>query len=125
MNDDTAMVLLGNVRPKSRGRIHLRSADPADHPVIDPRYYSHPDDAKVALEAIKLAEKIVKSEPMRKFKMTETLAPHPLCKDEPLNSDSYFQCLIDHNSLTMYHPVGTCKMGPQQDRDAVVDPQLR
>ena len=49
-NVDTASILSTLVRPKSRGWIQLKSADPVDPPVIDPRYYSHPDDIQVMLE---------------------------------------------------------------------------
>ena len=122
---DTATIFVVLVRPKSRGRIQLRSADPADHPIIDPRYYSHPQDAKVMLEGFRFAEQVLKTESMQKVNISLFSTPYPPCKDHTIGSDAYWQCFIDQSSFTLYHPVGTCKMGPESDPEAVVDPQLR
>ena len=124
-DDDTASILVALTRPKSRGRIQLRSSDPTDHPIIDPRYYSHPEDGKVMLEAIRFAEKIIQTHSMRKMNTSMPSIPFPPCKAHPIGSDSHWQCFIDHLSFTVYHPVGTCKMGPLSDPEAVVDSQLR
>ena len=125
MNSDTAMILSTLARPKSRGRIQLRSADPYDHPIIDPRYYSHPDDAKVMLQALKFAQQVVETPSMQKLSMSLHSTPYSPCDDHQIHSDSYLECLIDHSSFTLYHPVGTCKMGREDDPEAVVDPQLK
>ena len=49
----------------------------------------------------------------------------PGCTAVPMWTDAYWECMIRHYSVTIYHPVGTCKMGPAWDESAVVDPQLR
>jgi len=112
------------VRPKSRGWIRLRSSDPTEHPLIDPKYYSHPDDVKVMLEAIRFAKETLDT-PVLKQLLSVYEVKHPNCKDIPADGDSYLECLIMHSTQTIYHPAGTCKMGPASDPDAVVDPQLR
>ena len=50
---------------------------------------------------------------------------HPSCLQYELDSDPYLRCLMEQMSMTLYHPVGTCKMGPRNDTEAVVDPRLR
>ena len=51
---------------------------------------------------------------------------HPVCAQQgDDNSDTYWECLIRHLTQTVFHPTGTCKMGPASDKGAVVDPQLR
>ena len=77
---NTAAIFVALARPKSRGRIQLRSADRADHPIIDPRYYSHPEDAKVMLEGICFAEQVIRTPAMQKFNVSLHPEPYPVCK---------------------------------------------
>jgi choline dehydrogenase-like flavoprotein len=122
---NTAAIFVALARPKSTGRIQLRSADPADHPIINPRYYSHPQDAQVMLEGIRFAEQVIRTPAMRKFNVSLHPEPYPACKHHIFDTDAYWKCYIDQSSFTIYHPVGTCKMGPEKDPEAVVDSQLR
>ncbi|MDE1167459.1 MAG: GMC family oxidoreductase N-terminal domain-containing protein [Pseudomonas sp.] len=106
-----------NLRPKSRGRVDIRSADPDQPPLIDPNYLSHPDDLKVAADAIRLTRDIVNAPALRAFGPKEYLPGAELTTQEQLHQAA---SLI---GTTIFHPVGTCRMGngPQD----VVDDQLR
>jgi choline dehydrogenase len=104
-------------RPDSRGSLTLRSADPADKPIIHANYLSDPRDQFVILEAAKLAQRLGRTRPFRDL-VEEELTPAPDVEDEA--------GLLDHirrTGTTVYHPCGTCRMG--SDERAVVDPQLR
>ncbi|XP_076334605.1 glucose dehydrogenase [FAD, quinone]-like isoform X2 [Tachypleus tridentatus] len=113
------------LRPKSRGYIKLRSADPHNPPVINPRYLTHPDDIRTLVEAMKISIDVGQSEPFRRFKarMFETVFPG--CERFPVLSDSYLECVARTYTITIYHPVGTCKMGDPSDPSTVVDSELR
>lgn len=115
------------LRPKSRGYLKLRSRNPYDHPLIDPRYLSHPHDVATIVEAMKLAIEIGVSKPFRdKFNSRLFGLPLPGCHAHQFLSDQYLECVARSLTWTIYHPVGTCKMGlGPADPTAVVDPQLR
>ena len=105
------------LRPKSRGFIGLQSADPLADPLIQPNYLSHPDDAKELIEGVKLARRIFAAPAFKDINGGET---------EPgaeVSSDADILANIRSRAETIYHPVGTCKMGG--DAMAVVDSQLR
>lgn len=104
-------------RPKSRGRIALRSADPLDTPLIDPRYMTHPYDLALQIEGFKAARDIAAREPLKSLIAAE-LAPGP-----PATGDAALEQHVRATSGCIWHPVGTCRMG--QGEDAVVDAQLR
>ena len=106
-----------NLRPKSRGRVDIRSANPDDAPLIDPNYLSHPDDLSVAADAIRLTRHIVASPALQGFSPEEYL-PGP-----ELHTEQQLYEAAARIGTTIFHPVGTCRMG--QDSDAVVDAQLR
>lgn len=74
--------------------------------------------------AIRFAKETLDTPVLKKL-LTLHKVSNPYCKDHPADSDSYLECLIMHSTQTIYHPAGTCKMGPAEDPDAVVDPQLR
>ena len=106
-----------NLRPKSRGRIDIRSANPDDAPLIDPNYLSHPDDLKVAADAIRLTRKIVANPALQVFCPEEYLPGIELQTEQQLHEAAA------RIGTTIFHPVGTCRMG--QDTEAVVDAELR
>lgn len=115
------------LRPKSRGYLKLRSRNPYDHPLIDPRYLSHPHDVATVVDGMKLAIDIGLSSAFRKrFNARLFSMPLPGCEHLKFLSDTYLECVARSLTWTIYHPVGTCKMGfGPHDPTGVVDPQLR
>jgi choline dehydrogenase len=107
------------VRPRSTGRILLRSSNPQDAPRIFANYYSDPHDLNVMVEGIKITRMITYSKAFTKYRGRET---HP---GSDAQSDQDLRAHICKMSETLYHPVGTCKMGLSQDARAVVDSELR
>ena len=74
---------------------------------------------------IRLAQSFIGTRAMKVVGAKIKKFVHPKCKDYKYDSDYYWQCYIRENTLSMAHPVGTCKMGAPDDPTAVVDPQLR
>ncbi|AZD85390.1 GMC type oxidoreductase [Pseudomonas chlororaphis subsp. aureofaciens] len=106
-----------DLRPQSRGRVEIRSADPQAAPLIQPNYLSHPEDLRVAADAIRLTRRIVAAPALQAFKPTEYLPGAELQSEEQLHEAAA------RIGTTIFHPVGTCRMG--QGTDAVVDAELR
>ncbi|WDG54136.1 GMC family oxidoreductase [Pseudomonas chlororaphis] len=106
-----------DLRPQSRGRVQIRSADPQAVPLIQPNYLSHPEDLRVAADAIRLTRRIVAAPALQAFKPTEYLPGAELRSEEQLHEAAA------RIGTTIFHPVGTCRMG--QGPEAVVDAELR
>lgn len=113
------------LRPKSRGFIKLRSANPYEHPIIDPCYLTAPEDIHAIVEGMKLSIAIGQSPPMKRFGARLFQTVFPGCEGYLFMSDEYLACVARTFTSTIYHPVGTCKMGAMDDPTAVVDPKLR
>lgn len=115
------------LRPKSRGVLRLRSRDPYEHPLIDPRYLSHPHDVATMVDGMKLAIRIGTSRAFRAhFNARLFEAPLPGCEHCRFLSDAYLECVARTLTWTIYHPVGTCKMAHSHgDPTGVVDAKLR
>lgn len=113
------------LRPKSRGTIRLRSKDPKRPPRIDPKYLTEPEDLAVLVDAMKLSLEIGHSPPYHRYDGQIFQQDVPGCEQHERFSDAHLECLIKTLTVTIYHPVGTCKMGSPQDPMAVVDPQCR
>lgn len=124
-NQDTWSVLPMLLRPKSKGMIRLRSRNPLDHPLIYPNYFDDPFDMASLVEGVKISVALSRTEAFKRF--GSELNPHdfPGCEHVARYSDAYWECMIRHYSATVYHPTGTCKMGPRTDPTAVVDNKLR
>lgn len=112
-------------RPKSRGLIKLRSKDPKDPPVIDPRYFSDARDVQTLVEGIKEIVKIANAKYLSRFEVEMSEIKVPGCETEDFGTDEYWSCAVRRVATTIYHPVGTCKMGPRSDPEAVVDSKLK
>jgi choline dehydrogenase len=105
------------LRPKSRGEVKLRSADPRDRPASHFNYMSHPDDTKELVEALKVMQDLLTQPAFDEFR-GERINPAP-----KVHSDSELEAWVRTYSSTDYHPSGTCRMG--HDDLAVVDEELR
>lgn len=122
-NKDAWSVIPMLLRPRSKGFIKLRSKKPFDYPLIYPNYFQDDFDMKTLIEGVKIGVALSKTPAFKKY--GSQLRKFPDCDHIPEYSDQYWECMIRLYSVTIYHPVGTCKMGPYWDQDAVVDPQLR
>ncbi|OLQ81383.1 GMC family oxidoreductase [Photobacterium proteolyticum] len=106
-----------NLRPKSRGRLMLRDSDPATPPVIQANYLDNEEDIAVMVKGIKLSREILKQPAFDHYRGEEVFPGKEVQTDEEL------EAFIRRKAESIYHPVGTCKMG--QDEMAVVDPRLK
>lgn len=130
------------LKPRSTGYLKLRSANPYDYPLIEPNYFAHPDDLESMAEAMTMSYMLGTSTPFRRkynsvpsditvpgiipfcyFSCYSTIFLG--CEKYALYSHNYMKCMAQTLTATIYHPVGTCKMGKVSDPTTVVDPELR
>jgi choline dehydrogenase len=108
-----------NLRPTSRGTIAARSADPLAAPVIAPNYLATEEDRRVAVEALRLTRRIVASPALERY------APQEFLPGPQAQTEEELARAAGEIGTTIFHPVGTAKMGPAADPGAVVDAELR
>jgi len=108
-----------NLNPTSRGHVRIRSADPATPPRIAPDYLSTDDDRHIAAQSLRVTRRIVAQPALAPFK------PREIKPGVQFESDADLATLAGDIGTTIFHPVGTAKMGPANDPMAVVDARLR
>ncbi len=108
-----------HLRPSSRGYVRIQDKQPESAPRIAPCYLSHDNDKKVAAAAIRLTRKIVGQDALKEFSPEEYLPGNAFSTEEELTHAA------GNIGTTIFHPVGTCKMGKDDDPMAVVDSELR
>lgn len=115
------------LQPKSFGRVLLNSDDPFEHPLIHANYFTdeNDEDAKTVIEGIRFVQKLLATEPLSQYHPEILQLNIPNCNQLPFDSDEYWDCVLRNTAKTLYHPTGTCKMGPVSDPGAVVDPTLK
>lgn len=106
------------LRPRSRGSVSLASADARDSPLIDTAFFEDDHDLQLLMQGARIQQRILES---RSFDPYRERMLHPVAKDDDKDLERDIRARAD----TQYHPVGTCKMGPDSDALAVVDDQLR
>jgi choline dehydrogenase len=109
------VVILG--KPKSRGHLTLQSLDPRAQALIDPAYFSHPEDMRTMVEGVKLGRRIAGGSELASF------GNRPLLPPQRALSDQAIQRFVEGNAMTTFHYAGTCRMG--SDAGSVVDTALR
>ena len=107
------------LRPHSKGYVHITSADPFDAPAIQPNYLDAEQDQLVHIAGMRIARTIMNS-PLMKDEVAEETKPGP-----GLDSDDALLAYARQTGVTLYHPVSTCRMGPDPRRGDVVDACLR
>jgi choline dehydrogenase-like flavoprotein len=105
------------LRPKSRGTVRLRSADPADMPIVDPNFLAEPDDLKTSVEGVRISREIFSQHSLQKYVRAIRFP------DDSVKTQQEYEAYARQYGRTSYHPTCTCKMGV--DEMAVVDPKLR
>jgi choline dehydrogenase len=107
------------LRPESKGRIGLINADPFADPAIFANYLSSEEDRRALREGVRIARKVVAQEAFAKFN------PKEYGESAAAQTDAEIDAWIRQTAETIYHPVGTCKMGAETDPMAVVDAELK
>jgi choline dehydrogenase-like flavoprotein len=110
-------MLPGLIYPKSRGELRLRSKDPTAKPIMDPHYLEEDEDMQLLVRGIRYSRELAKTEPLAKYLKGEA-TPGP-----SVQTDEEIRAAVRLYGKTIYHPVGTCKMG--NDAAAVVDATLK
>lgn len=112
------------LHPHSIGQIRLRTNNPMDQPIIEPNYFNNEIDAKVLGIGLRIVMNIMETKAMSKYSPKLMESPMPGCEHTKFLSDEYLECISRNRSFALYHPVGTCRMGPK-GQNSVVDHTLK
>ena len=114
------------ISPNSRGFILLNESDPLwGEPLIYPMFFTRNPDLDVLVESIGIALRVFDTESFRKYDYRLIDRPLPACRELEFGERDYWKCVMMEYTETIYHPVGTCKMGPKSDSGAVVNERLK
>ena len=108
------------LHPKSKGIVRLQSKNFLDPPLINPNYLEKTEDVQMLITGIRIIEKLIETPSMQKLGAEINPKPFPGCEKFFFDSNNYWECYIRHMTLTMFHPVGTCKLGESDDNSTVV-----
>lgn len=114
-----------NLVPKSRGVLLLNESNPDGPPLLYPNYFGDERDFIPLLRGVKFLLSLEETEAFRSNGAYFVREPLPACRHYPWGTEEYYICLAKAYTSTTYHPVGTCKMGPESDEKAVLDNELR
>ncbi|KAJ8929781.1 hypothetical protein NQ314_017496 [Rhamnusium bicolor] len=114
------------LNPESRGRVLLNSSDPTfGTPLIYANTFTKEIDLLRIVEGVKQGLNLEATHMFKHFGIRLATTPLPACEHIKFGSDEYWACIAMAYTSTIFHPVGTCKMGPKHDETAVVDPELK
>ncbi|KAK9496927.1 hypothetical protein O3M35_012876 [Rhynocoris fuscipes] len=124
--DPYIFVYVGNISPRSRGTVRLKSQNPDDQPLVDPNYFADKSDMNAVRRGILKVLQYMNATIMQKYSINWINSIRSECRND-LNilSEENLDCYIKNIAIAGYHGVGTAKMGPKSDRTAVVDSKLK
>lgn len=122
---DHFSLMVHQMRPQTYGHIRLRDADINTHPLFYYDFFSNPDDIEAQLAGVKEGMRIVESGLMKTLGVEMYKKPVPGCEHLEFATDDYWRCAIPNASVGTYHYTGTCRMGPEDEGESVVDDKLR
>ncbi|KXJ78950.1 hypothetical protein RP20_CCG002893 [Aedes albopictus] len=113
------------MRPRSRGRISLKSSNPFVPPLMEPNYLSNQHDIITLIDGMKMVIRIAESQNFAEYGARLDPTPVPACAHLRFRSNRYWRCVVRQLGKNIHHQSGTCKMGPASDPTAVVNPELQ
>lgn len=119
------MVMVRLLKPKSTGKIELRGKDPLEKPLIYGNYLENNEDVETLIRGISLVKRLMNAKTSKEHECFFIKVNITGCAHIEFDEPGYWECYIRHMTNTGYHPSGTAKMGPESDKDAVVDDQLK
>lgn len=124
-NTDTWSAFLMLLHPKSVGYMELKDKNPFSHPRMYGNYLTDPRDVTAFIGGIRHVQALAETPPFQKYGARLHRAQYPACRSLKFDSDAYWECAVRTLTATLHHQIGTCRMGPENDPQAVVDPELR
>ncbi|XP_054287133.1 glucose dehydrogenase [FAD, quinone]-like [Macrosteles quadrilineatus] len=115
---DGFMIMPMVLRPKSKGRVYLKSLNPLAAPAIELGYFKDKRDLEVLVKGVRLSSKLVETKAFEELKPKRHNIPLPGCRHLKMDSDEYWKCHARHLSFTIYHQSGTVAMGPKNCLDS-------
>lgn len=122
---DHFTILVHQMRPQSFGNLRLRDRNVYSHPLFYHNFFSNPDDVEAQLAGVKAGIKIAESDLMKGIGAKIYRKPIPGCEHQEFGTDDYWRCAIRAASIGTHHYTGTCRMGPEDSEESVVDDKLR
>ncbi|XP_039446508.1 glucose dehydrogenase [FAD, quinone]-like isoform X2 [Culex pipiens pallens] len=124
---DVLMILITLLNPKSKGSITINSQDidPYKPPVINAAFLDDDEDVNTVVRAVRVLQKLINTKELKDNEAELHQMSITGCAELQYDSVEYWECYARHLTLTLYHPVGTAKMGPKEDPSAVVDSRLK
>lgn len=122
---DTWSAVIMLTQPKSSGYLELKDTNPFSHPKMYGNYLTDPQDMAAMLDAVRHVIKVADTEAFKKYDPQLYIPDMAACRHHVPNSDGFWECQIRTMLITLHHQIATCRMGPQTDPYAVVDPELR
>ncbi|XP_049879220.1 glucose dehydrogenase [FAD, quinone]-like [Pectinophora gossypiella] len=124
-NTEAWSAFLMLLHPKSNGRLELKNRNPFSHPRMFGNYLTDPRDVRAFIDGIRHVQALVDTPPFQRYGAQIHRASYPTCRTLKFDSDAYWECAVRTFTATLHHQIGTCRMGPVGDPQAVVDPELR
>ncbi|KAH8394427.1 hypothetical protein KR222_005203 [Zaprionus bogoriensis] len=124
-NSNTYITYLLHLKPFSAGRLELQSVNYLDAPLLDPGYMTDQRDVDTYIRALNIYKRLPETKAFGEREAQLHKVDLEECNDLAYQSDEYWTCYIRQMTTTVYHPVGTARMGPASDPTAVVDARLR
>jgi choline dehydrogenase len=112
------------LQPKSKGQVELRSRDPLEKPIIHGNYLHEKEDVETLIRGVSMVKRLINTNTSREHLCYFAHVNISGCSEIEFDAPGYWECYIRHMTTTMYNPTSTAKMGPETDKNAVVDEKL-